>query len=42
MGKRPYGVETILVAIDEESGPLVYKCDPSGYYCGYRVKFNKF
>ena len=34
---RPYGVETILVSIDEEKGPAVFKCDPAGFYCGYKV-----
>lgn len=27
----------MLVAYDEESGPCVYKTDPSGYYCSYKA-----
>ena len=27
----------ILVSIDEEKGPQVYKTDPAGYYCGYKA-----
>jgi len=29
--------ETILFSIDEEKGPLLYKNDPSGFFCGYKV-----
>jgi len=32
---RPYGVEMILIGIDEELGPQLYKCDPAGRYVGY-------
>ena len=32
---RPYGVSTIIVGIDEELGPQVFKCDPAGYFVGY-------
>ncbi|GHP02683.1 polyamine N-acetyltransferase 1 [Pycnococcus provasolii] len=32
---RPYGVSTIMVGIDEELGPQVFKCDPAGYFVGY-------
>ncbi|EAR92119.1 proteasome subunit alpha type protein (macronuclear) [Tetrahymena thermophila SB210] len=34
---RPYAVETILAGYDNELGPLLYKNDPSGYFCGYRA-----
>ena len=34
---RPYGVETILVAMDIERGSQVYKNDPAGHYCGYKA-----
>lgn len=34
---RAYAVETILFGVDEELGPLLYKNDPSGYFCGYRA-----
>ncbi len=27
----------ILIAIDTEKGPQVYKADPAGYYCGYKA-----
>jgi len=32
---RPLGVEMILIGIDEEEGPQLYKCDPAGTYIGY-------
>jgi 20S proteasome subunit alpha 1 len=34
---RPMGVVSILCAIDEEKGPLLYKVDPAGYYVGYKA-----
>lgn len=27
----------ILIAYDEEKGPLIYKTDPAGYFCSYRA-----
>jgi len=27
----------ILIGIDEEHGAKVYKCDPAGYYCGFKA-----
>lgn len=27
----------VLIAYDDESGPSVYKTDPSGYYCSYKA-----
>jgi len=27
----------IMIGIDPESGPQVYKADPAGYYCGYKA-----
>ena len=32
---RPLAVMVILVAIDEDRGPSLFKCDPAGYYVGY-------
>lgn len=34
---RPFGVETILCSIDEDKGPMLYKIDPSGHFCGYKA-----
>lgn len=34
---RPLGVMTILVGMDEERGPQLYKVDPAGYYVGYKA-----
>lgn len=34
---RPLGVAMIIFGFDEEKGPALYKCDPAGYYVGYRA-----
>ena len=34
---RPLGVTSILVAVDEERGPQLFKTDPSGYFVGYKA-----
>lgn len=34
---RPLGVIPILVGIDEERGPQLFKVDPAGYYVGYKA-----
>mmetsp|Transcript_49864 Transcript_49864/g.128316 ORF Transcript_49864/g.128316 Transcript_49864/m.128316 type:complete len:166 (+) Transcript_49864:348-845(+) len=31
-GMRPPAVSFIVIGIDEEKGPMLYKCDPAGYY----------
>jgi len=34
---RPLGISMILIGIDEEEGPQVYKLDPAGYYVGFHA-----
>jgi len=34
---RPLGCSMMMIGIDEELGPAVFKTDPAGYYCGYKA-----
>ncbi|KAJ9065099.1 Proteasome subunit YC7alpha/Y8 (protease yscE subunit 7) [Entomophthora muscae] len=34
---RPLGVSMMLIGIDEEVGPRLFKVDPAGYYVGYKA-----
>jgi len=34
---RPLGIELIMIGMDEEVGPQLYKCDPAGTYVGYKA-----
>jgi len=36
-GMRPLGCSMILIGIDSERGPQIFKLDPAGYYVGYKA-----
>merc|ERR1712167_31064 len=37
MGSRSLGVISILISVDDEKGPQVFKVDPAGHYFGYKA-----
>eukprot|EP01090_Pellita_catalonica_P003824 TRINITY_DN13504_c0_g1_i1.p1 TRINITY_DN13504_c0_g1~~TRINITY_DN13504_c0_g1_i1.p1 ORF type:complete len:245 (-),score=51.01 TRINITY_DN13504_c0_g1_i1:28-762(-) len=34
---RPLGVAVVLIAVDDEDGPQLFKCGPAGSYIGYQA-----
>jgi 20S proteasome subunit alpha 1 len=34
---RPLGVVSMVLGIDDEYGPQLYKCDPAGHYFGHKA-----
>ena len=34
---RPFCVNTVIVGVDEEYGPQVFRIDPSGHAVGYKA-----
>ena len=34
---RPMAAMLMFVGIDEEQGPSLFKCDPAGYFVGYKA-----
>ncbi|KAI5585146.1 hypothetical protein BDE02_06G126100 [Populus trichocarpa] len=34
---RPLGVVAMVLGIDEENGPQLYKCDPAGHFFGHKA-----
>ncbi|XP_040372774.1 proteasome subunit alpha type-6 [Rosa chinensis] len=33
---RPLGVVAMVLGVDEETGPQLYKCEPAGHYFGHK------
>lgn len=34
---RPLGVASTIISVDDEFGPQLFQCDPSGYFVGYKA-----
>ncbi|KAG9130523.1 hypothetical protein Leryth_025244 [Lithospermum erythrorhizon] len=34
---RPLGVVAMILAMDEEKGPQLFKCDPAGHFFGHKA-----
>eukprot|EP00246_Nothoceros_aenigmaticus_P014652 TRINITY_DN5737_c0_g1_i1.p1 TRINITY_DN5737_c0_g1~~TRINITY_DN5737_c0_g1_i1.p1 ORF type:complete len:247 (-),score=46.61 TRINITY_DN5737_c0_g1_i1:414-1154(-) len=34
---RPLGVAAMIIGIDDELGPQLFKCDPAGHFVGYKA-----
>lgn len=32
-----FGEVAMVLGVDEENGPLLYKCDPAGHFYGHKV-----
>ena len=39
---RPLAIIPMLIGIDEERGPQLYRIDPAGYYVGYKVSLELY
>ncbi|KAF5821971.1 putative 6-phosphofructokinase [Helianthus annuus] len=38
---RPLGVVAMILGIDDENGPRLFKCDPAGHFFGHKGHFKK-